>query len=230
MHRIPKTAPPRQFWCSDPCLDAIIKKTLDDKQAMAKASQKMQGAKHRQAKQKLKEDSLPKQVSLTQADFNILVRMIDECADLPCISCGRHDWEIDEKPTGGKWDCGHFITVGAHPELRFVFINAGRQCKSCNGGSGRFTRKNRTVSEEYKERLQARIGTDLVAWLERDDHPAAKYQAVELIVFRKILTAEQRFITKHCKPSREWRALPTDFRTWDFYQVALNEHLQSKAD
>jgi len=75
---------------------------------------------------------------------------------------------------GGSWDCGHFLTVGAFPELRFEPLNAHKQCKSCNGGSGKYTRKNKTVGTDYRERLVQKIGLTKVEWLE-GPHEPAKY-------------------------------------------------------
>jgi hypothetical protein len=59
---------------------------------------------------------------------------------------------------GGQWDCGHFMGVGARPELRFEEKNAYRQCKACNGGSGRFAAKNATVHARYRD-------ADRVVWI-----------------------------------------------------------------
>jgi len=111
-------------------------------------------------------------IKLAQPVFNRFIRLRDHAE--PCISCGRFDWEIDEKLRGGKWDCGHFLTVGAFPELRFEETNAHKQCKSCNGGSGKYTRKNHTVGLEYRERLIERIGLEKVELLE-GPHPPKNY-------------------------------------------------------
>jgi len=107
-----------------------------------------------------------------QAAFNAFIRLRDE--DLPCISCGETD---PPQRFGGAWDCGHYRTVGAHPERRFEELNAHRQCKSCNAGSGRFSRKGRTVHQEYRERLIMRIG---LADVERLEGPCeAKHYSVD---------------------------------------------------
>ncbi len=105
----------------------------------------------------------------TQDEFNKFIRLRDW--DQPCISCGRTEVEWTR---GGEWDCGHYISVGSHNELRFVETNAHKQCKSCNGGSGKYTRKNHTVTKEYRERLIIRIGEDEVEWLE-GPHDQIKY-------------------------------------------------------
>lgn len=57
-----------------------------------------------------------------QTWFNKFIRLRDD--KLPCISCGRfHD---------GQYHAGHYLTVGAHPELRFDEKNCHKQCSVCN--------------------------------------------------------------------------------------------------
>lgn len=114
--------------------------------------------------------------------------------DEPCISCGRYDWEITENFQGGKWDCGHFLTVGARPELRFHPLNAHKQCKSCNGGSGKFTMKNHTVSQQYEVNLVKKIGLEKVLWLEGKHE--AQHWTIEDIMEIKAYYKEQ---LKHLK-------------------------------
>ena len=116
--------------------------------------------KRRKEKLKSKSDWLKE----AQAACNTYIRERDK--DEPCISCGRYDYEINGYLTGGKWDAGHFKSRGGFPELRFQPFNVHKQCKSCNGGSDKYARKNRVVSSEYKERLIRRIGIDMVTWLE----------------------------------------------------------------
>ena len=121
--------------------------------------------KRRKEKLRWKEDNKtkPELIKEAQTEFNKYIRARDH--DKPCISCGRYDHEIPDIYTGGKWDCGHFLSVGAFPELRFTEINAHKQCKADNAGSGKYTRKNYTVSKEYEERLIERIGQEKVDWL-----------------------------------------------------------------
>lgn len=86
-----------------------------------------------------------------QAAFNAFIRARD--ADLPCISCGRfHD---------GKYDAGHYRSVGAMPALRFDELNVHKQCVPCNQHKG-----GNVV--EYRLGLIARIGVAKVEALERD--------------------------------------------------------------
>jgi len=118
--------------------------------------------KNREQKEGLK--TKPKLTSEAQVYFNKYIRLRD--SEENCISCDRHDSVIDYFGVGGKWDCGHYLSVGSNPELRFEEDNAHRQCKSCNGGSGKYARKGRTVSEGYRIHLIERIGIERVEWLE----------------------------------------------------------------
>lgn len=109
-----------------------------------------------------------------QAAFNRFIRARDY--DKPCISCGVTG-TTKEALTGGYWDCGHYRSVGACPELRFEELNAHRQCKRCNSQlSGNVV--------EYRIRLIVRIGAAKVAWLE-EEHPAKKYSIEDLKQIKK---------------------------------------------
>jgi hypothetical protein len=96
--------------------------------------------------------------------------------DMPCISCGR---SVVEERYGGSWDAGHYRSVGAAKELEFEPLNVHRQCKSCNAGSGKYTRKAGTVSAAYRERLIDRIGLAKVEWLE-GPHEPKRYRVEDL--------------------------------------------------
>lgn len=52
--------------------------------------------------------------SKAQSAFNGFIRERDE--GKPCPSCGTYHPPMI---FGGQWDCGHFMGVGARPELRF---------------------------------------------------------------------------------------------------------------
>lgn len=112
-----------------------------------------------------------------QYEFNRYIRQRD--AEKACISCGRYDAEIEGGFVGGKWDAGHFLSRGAFPELRFEPDNCHKQCKSCNGGSGKFAKKSRTVSQEYRSRLIDRIGLERVEEVEKP-YPAKRYRIDDL--------------------------------------------------
>jgi hypothetical protein len=103
-----------------------------------------------------------------QKAFNAWIRARDE--DHPCISCGTYSW--GGALTGGGWDCSHYRSIGANPELRFVELNAHKSCKRCNRDlSGNIV--------NYRIRLQQRIGGDLLEWLE-GPHEPAKYTVDDL--------------------------------------------------
>lgn len=107
-----------------------------------------------------------------QMAFNAFIRARD--VGLPCVSCGRPEAEVEAAQgwkTGGAWDCGHFLSVGSHPALRYTETNAARQCKSCNGGAGNYTRKNWQTASDYRDELIRRIGIDRVEWLEGPHEP-----------------------------------------------------------
>jgi len=105
-----------------------------------------------------------------QTAFNAWVRERD--ASLPCISCGRHH--------EGKYDAGHYRTVGSNPALRFEPLNCHRQCSPCN------THKSGDIVN-YRIELVKRIGADLVEWLE-GPHEPRRYTIEDL----KAITAEYR--------------------------------------
>lgn len=134
---------------------------------------------------KLANKPLRKLVAEAQKEFNKYIRLRDRFQN--CISCNRAPREIETaqgwKP-GGAWDCGHFLSVGSHPELRFCEDNAHRQCKRCNAGSGRFGKKGRTVSESYRENLIIRIGYGRIEWLE-GPHGPANYTREQLVEIKE---------------------------------------------
>jgi len=105
-----------------------------------------------------------------QAVFNKFIRLRDD--KLPCVSCGRfHE---------GQWHAGHYLSVGAHPELRFNEFNAWRQCMPCNAHlSGN--------QVNYRIELINRIGLDNVEWLE------GKHEPLKLTIEEiKVLIAEYK--------------------------------------
>jgi hypothetical protein len=133
---------------------------------------------------------------LADAEFAKFIRLRDEF--LPCISCHR---EHVEWTRGGSWDCGHFRSKGAAPELRYDEANAHKQCKRCNGGSNHYARTRQVTSVEYRERLIARIGLAEVERLE-GPHEPKRYRVEELIGIRDTYRAK----AKHLKWLRESRA------------------------
>lgn len=113
-----------------------------------------------------------------QAAFNAWVRLRD--ADLPCISCGRYH--------GGQYHAGHYLSVGARPELRFIEINVHKQCAPCNTHlSGN--------AVPYRKALMERIGLAAVEWLE-GPHALPHHSISELRAIRADYAARARAFMK----------------------------------
>ena len=89
-----------------------------------------------------------------QAVVNKFIRLRD--ADLPCISCGRHHQ--------GQYQAGHYLSVGARPELRFEELNINKQCAPCNNHlSGNIVK--------YRQGLLEKVGPEVVEYLEGPHAP-----------------------------------------------------------
>ncbi len=143
------------------------------------AQQKVERKLHREAKTKLKTRS--QWLKEAQTTFNAYIRARD--VDLPCISCG----DFTPMTRGGDYDCGHYRSVGANPELRFEELNTHKQCKRCNSHlSGNIV--------NYRIGLLMRIGEENVAWLE-GPHEPKKYTIDDL----KAIKAEYRQKLKDLK-------------------------------
>ena len=78
-----------------------------------------------------------------QVVFNTYIRKRDK--DKGCITCG--------KSFNYKYDAGHFLSVGAYPNLRFNEDNVHGQCVHCN-------QHLHSNNAEYFIRLPVRIGLD----------------------------------------------------------------------
>jgi len=138
-----------------------------------KASQKARRAETKAAKEKLK--SRADYLKECQQAFNAWVRERDYAE--PCISCGT------TKPV--QYCAGHYLTVGAHPELRFEPLNIHKQCnKNCN------LEKSGNIVE-YRKGLLAKIGTERLAWLE-GKHDPVKYTIDEIKEMTKHFRAEAK--------------------------------------
>jgi hypothetical protein len=83
-----------------------------------------------------------------QQVFNQFIRLRDK--GKPCISCN--------KPLQGKYDAGHYYSVGSYPNLRFHESNVHGQCVECN------QHKHGNLIE-YGIRIESRIGKAQVAEL-----------------------------------------------------------------
>ena len=133
--------------CSMQC---AINLTENDKQ-------KVFNKETRRRKEKLK----PKAQWLKEAqtEFNKFIRLRD--INEPCISCGRHHT--------GQYHAGHYRSVGACPEMRFLEINCFKQCAPCNNHlSGNIA--------EYRINLVDRYGE---AWVQ---HLEGKHEPLKLTI------------------------------------------------
>lgn len=161
-----------QAVCSPAC--AII----DAPRNQAKARKALAQVERREIK--IRKESLKSRsdhMKDTQQAFNEWVRNRDVA--LPCVSCGRHH--------EGKYDAGHYRTVGSNPALRFEPLNCHRQCSPCN------TQLSGNIVN-YRIELVRRIGITNVEWLE-GPHEPQKYTIEEL----KALTAKYRALTRELK-------------------------------
>jgi hypothetical protein len=157
-----------------------------ERKRVAKAKQlKAQDAREtREKKKELMTASEAKK--LAQRAFNAYIRARD--AHLPCVSCGATNPPMT---SGGQWDAGHFLSRGAYPELSFHEDNCHKQCKSCNGGGGRFKHKERTVTAKYEEELLRRIGPERLAAL-RAPHPPLHLDADGYLAIRDTYQGKER--------------------------------------
>ena len=153
------TKPPRQKKCKvcpeyfKPFSSTQVACSLACALALAKESAaKERRAEYKAAKEKLK--TRGDYLKECQQAFNAWIRERDYAN--PCISCGRHHV--------GKYDAGHYRTVGAHPELRLHPDNCHKQCAPCNNHlSGNIVL--------YRKGLMGKIGIELVEWLEGAHEP-----------------------------------------------------------
>ena len=80
------------------------------------------------------------------------------------------------------------MSKGARPELALEPLNIWLQCKSCNGGSGKYARKGYTVNASFRANLIERLGIHQVEWLE-GPHEAKHYDIDELKAIKAKYTA-----------------------------------------
>ena len=131
-----------QKTCSVPCALELAKRDREKKERKEYLAQKV---KLRTRREWLK---------LAQTAFNSFIRLRD--ANLPCISCGRFHQ--------GQYHAGHFLSTGAHPELRFDENNCHKQCAPCNDHlSGNIAL--------YRQALIVKVGPEELARLEGLNNP-----------------------------------------------------------
>tara|TARA_R110000772_G_C13310282_1_gene440309 strand:+ start:38510 stop:38866 length:357 start_codon:yes stop_codon:yes gene_type:complete len=105
--------------------------------------------------------------------------------------------------------CGHYKSVGSGKgiSIRFDPRNAYLQGSACNQGEAKYGgARARTVGQKYTERLIAKMGQDMVDWLE-GPHPIAKYDILWLTSVRTLFLNEVSVLEAGGEPTRDWRAL-----------------------
>ena len=128
----------QKFCFKESCREIEIKSILDrQKQTKRKEWNKR--------KQKIKKSLKTRSNHLKelQVIFNKFIRLRDKGNN--CISC--------DKPLRGKYDAGHYLSVGGYPELRFDEDNVHGQCVNCN-------QHNHGRLIEYGLRLPNKIGKE----------------------------------------------------------------------
>lgn len=158
--------------CSYPCTVKLAKQ----KERAAAEAAKAERRATRAQREALKPRS--KWMAEAQQAFNAYIRVRD--AALPCVSCLRHH--------KGQYHAGHYLTVGARPELRFDEQNVHKQCSACN----EHLHGNLVL---YRIELLMRIGATAVARLE-GPHPTRKYSVDELKTIRDTYRAKTRELKK----------------------------------
>ena len=172
--------PPRALVCSEDCAGAFaVSKRLKEERRAEKAAQAMERKDTKARKERLKSRS--ELAREAQQAFNQWVRLRD--ADKPCISCGRHH--------EGQYHAGHYLSVGARPELRYEPFNVWKQCSPCNTHlSG-----NAVL---FRQALVREIGLERVEWLE-GPHQAKKYTADELRAIKTEYAAKARELKREAE-------------------------------
>jgi hypothetical protein len=96
---------------------------------------------------------------LLQEEVNTYVRLRDW--DKPCCTCGDHN-------PSHKFDAGHYLTAGGHPDLRFELTNIHKQCVNCNQYNG-------GRPDEYRDFMIRTYGEEHLRWL-KGPHPTLREQ------------------------------------------------------
>ena len=155
------------------CIEAYAQSQEEKAKRKAEKQARMAAKVDREETRKRKEaiKTLPELHKEAQAAFNAFIRARD--ADKPCICCGL---PLSAGDVGGKFDCGHYRSVGSAPQLRYNEDNAHGQRKQCNRwGAGR--------AVDYRLGLIERIGLERVEALESQNQPH-KWTREELIEIR----------------------------------------------
>lgn len=138
--------------CGPDCAAALV---AQDRAKQAARAARAEAAEHRAKLAAYK--PLSHWLKATERVVNHYVLTRDRA--LPCISCGTYDTV--------QWEAGHFKSVGAHPEMRFLTRNIHKQCHRCNVQlSGNI--------HGYRAGLLARYGRQILDELDVP-HPLQKY-------------------------------------------------------
>jgi hypothetical protein len=158
------------FYC---CSDCATEYAIN---GAYKVAEKKRREKHKLDKERVKTRS--EWLREAQQAFNKYIRVRD--AKKPCISCGRFH--------KGQYHAGHYLTVGAHPEMRFNAFNVMKQCAPCNNHlSGNIAK--------YRIGLIKRYGEWIVDYLE-SPHPSKKYDIETIKRIKAIYTKKYKLYEK----------------------------------
>lgn len=153
-------------YCSPECGSKLAMAILKNQKVVAEKEERKVWA----AKKKIMNDTVPNWTKKAQTAFNKYIRLRDR--ERPCVSCGRLESELKHNGSGGLWDCGHYRSVGACPELRFEPLNAHKQCKKCNSyQSGNHV--------EYRFGIAARLTKKELEFIE-GPHEPKRYRVEDL--------------------------------------------------
>ena len=135
----------------------------------------------KEIKQKLETKS--EVLKAAQIVFNTYIRLRDKNKN--CISC--------DKKLVGKYDAGHFFSVGAYPNLRFNENNVHGQCVHCN-------RDKHGNVKEYDLRLQKLLSEEDYQNLLKQRHEPLKLSIDQV----KDLIKEYKIKIKEIKDFEKW--------------------------
>lgn len=159
------------------CIPCVLKVANAKDRATAKAQR--QAAIDERVKFRARKDAVKRRsdwMAEAQQAFNAWTRARDAAAGLACVSCGRHH--------AGQIHAGHYLSVGARPELRFCEANVWAQCQPCNT----HLHGNLVL---YRVELVKRIGLEAVEALE-GPHPPAKWSVDDLKAIKATYRAKAR--------------------------------------
>ena len=171
------------------CIDAYAlaqeEKAKRKAQKQARMAAKVERADTRQRKEAMK--TIPMLLKEAQVAFNAFIRARD--VGKPCICCGL---PLSAGDVGGKYDCGHYRSVGSAPQLRYTEDNAHAQRKQCNRwGAGR--------AVDYRLGLIGRIGLERVEALEAINAPH-KWTREELVAIRDTYRSKLKELKRGATP------------------------------